>query len=228
MAGTRRKIQKKKKEEEERKEPLDVLGRDIMCLVMSYLDAHTLALSLLVSPLWNALASTNCLWAPKCEELWLQKVHIPRLSQIPGLTKLAAYSLSFMDGKRTRITKYDLSDHVWELHFNKAAPEYWRNLDTYWKGGRPLLRRYFHLDGSQTADPDDPTWGGHESCYCTVTSFIGEEQIREHYVRINRWPKMNVYRKQDWSWNMSNHLYCYSSIPDPHKQGGTGPFFSVV
>ncbi|KAM6544788.1 hypothetical protein CsatB_025524 [Cannabis sativa] len=195
MAGTRRKIQKKKKEEEERKEPLDVLGRDIMCL---------------------------------CEELWLQKVHIPRLSQIPGLTKLAAYSLSFMDGKRTRITKYDLSDHVWELHFNKAAPEYWRNLDTYWKGGRPLLRRYFHLDGSQTADPDDPTWGGHESCYCTVTSFIGEEQIREHYVRINRWPKMNVYRKQDWSWNMSNHLYCYSSIPDPHKQGGTGPFFSVV
>ncbi|XP_060960084.1 uncharacterized protein LOC115722955 isoform X2 [Cannabis sativa] len=193
MAGTRRKIQKKKEEEEERKDPLEVLGRDIMCLVMSYLDAHTLALSLLVSPPWNALASTNCLWAPK-----------------------------------TRITKYDLSDHVWELHFNKAAPEYWRNLDPYWKGGRPLLRRYFHLDGSQTADPDDPTWGGHESCYCTVTSFIGQEQIREHYVRINRWPKMNVYRKQDWSWNMSNHLYCYSSIPDPHKQGGTGPFFSVV
>ena len=110
----------------------------------------------------------------------------------------------------------------------QTAPEYWRNLDPYWKGGGPRLRRYFHPDGSLTADPGDKTWGGHESCYCIVTSYIGEEKIREHYVRINRWPRMFVYRKRDWSWKMSNHLYCYSSIPDARKQGGTGPLLSVV
>ncbi|PON36114.1 hypothetical protein PanWU01x14_330990 [Parasponia andersonii] len=133
-----------------------------------------------------------------------------------------------MDGKRTRVTKYDLCDHVWQFHFNKEAPEYWRNLDHFWKGGGPLRSRYFHPDGSLTADSGDKTWVGHESCYCVVTSYIGEEKIREHYVRINRWASMSVYRKQDWSWNMSNHLYCYSSIPDADKHGGTGPPFRVV
>ncbi|GAY42373.1 hypothetical protein CUMW_066350, partial [Citrus unshiu] len=69
---------------------------------------------------------------------------------------------------------------------------------------------YFHEDGSQTADP--------------VTSVVGEGKIREHYVRINRcWPHMLVSRKKDWSWEMSNILYCYSSVPDGHRVGGTGP-----
>lgn len=36
----------------------------------------------------------------QCEELWLDKAHIPRMSQAHGLSKLAAYSLSVMDGKR--------------------------------------------------------------------------------------------------------------------------------
>ncbi|KAL5542482.1 hypothetical protein UlMin_010192 [Ulmus minor] len=215
-------------EEEVLRDPLEVLGFNIMSKIFCSLDAHSLALSLLVSLGWNAVASSDRLWTSKCEELWLHKAHIPRSSQARGLSKLAAYSLSVMDGKRTRITKYDLSDHVWEFHFNKAAPEYWRNLDPYWKGCRPLMHRYFHLDGSQTADPDDTTWGGHESCFCIVTSFLGEKLMRDHYVRINRWPKLMVCRNQDWSWRLSNHLNCYTSIPDADKQGGTGPLFSVI
>lgn len=107
----------------------------------------------------------------------------------------------------------------------QGAPAYWLDLDPYWKGSGPLMRRYFHPDGSQTADPDDKVWGGHESCFSVVTSYIGDGTIREHYVRINRWPRMFVYRKQDWSWEMYNHLYCYSSIPDADKEGGTGPLF---
>ena len=90
------------------------------------------------------------------------------------------------------------------------------------------MRRYFHPDGSQTADPGDQVWGGHECCYSIVTSFVGGGKIREHYVRINRWPQMSVFRKPDWSWEMSNHLYCYSSIPDAGKEGGTGPRFPVL
>ncbi|KAL7177528.1 hypothetical protein ACSBR2_030816 [Camellia fascicularis] len=114
------------------------------------------------------------------------------------------------------------SDSLWK---RKAAPEYWQNLDPYWKGTGPPMRRYFHLDGTLTADPGDEAWGGHESCYSIVTSFVGDGKIREHYVRINRWPRLSVSRKHDWSWELSNYLYCYSSIPDAHKEGGTGPLF---
>ncbi|XP_039154720.1 uncharacterized protein LOC120286521 isoform X1 [Eucalyptus grandis] len=130
--------------------------------------------------------------------------------------------------RKTRITKYDLCDHAWEFHFSKAAPEYWRNLDAYWKGTGPPMHRYFHLDGSQSADPGDKVWGGHECCYSIVTSFIDDGKIREHYVRINRWPHMSVYRKQDWSWEMSNGVFFYASVPDADKLGGTGPLFPVV
>lgn len=207
------------------RDPLIVFGQDIMMMILSYLDARSVALSLLVSRGWHGVASRDALWSPKCEELWLGKAHIPRLSQVKGLSKLAAYLLSVMDGKRTRIMKEDLWDHVWEFRFNKLAPEYWRNLDPYWKGTQPLMHRFFHPDGSQTADPDDKVWGGHESCYSIVTSFLADGKIREHYVRINRWPGLLISRKQDWSWEMSNNIYCYSSVPDADKEGGTGPYF---
>ncbi|ESR33747.1 hypothetical protein CICLE_v10005680mg [Citrus x clementina] len=48
------------------------------------------------------------------------------------------------------------SDSIWSA---KVVPEYWRNLDPYWKGTSPLMHRYFHTDGSQTADPGDKETG---------------------------------------------------------------------
>nr|CAD1819019.1 unnamed protein product [Ananas comosus var. bracteatus] len=125
-----------------------------------------------------------------------------------------------------RVAKDDLCDHVWEYRFKKTAPEYWRNLDPSWKGTGPPMRRYFHLNGSHTADPDDKVWGGHECTFSIVTSYVGDGQIREHYVRINRWPPMRISRKEDWSWEMSNNLYVYNSVPDAEK-GTTGPLFPV-
>lgn len=90
------------------------------------------------------------------------------------------------------------------------------------------MHRYFHLDGSQSADPGDKVWGGHECCYCIVTSILEGGKIREHYVRINRWPQMLVSRKEDRSWEMSNSLYCYSSVPDVDQVGGTGPHIPLI
>lgn len=155
------------------------------------------------------------------------KAHIPRISKVGGLSKLAAYSLSVMDYKRTRITRNDLCDHVWVFHFTEAAPMYWRNMDPYWQGSGTPMRRYFHPDGSITADSDDVVWGGHESCYTVVTGLLEDGTIREHYVRINRWPQLSVKRKEDGSWELSNHLYCYTSVPDADREGGTGPPFPV-
>ncbi|KAK6161811.1 hypothetical protein DH2020_005192 [Rehmannia glutinosa] len=212
---------------EESLDPLVVFGSGIMMMILSKLDARSVAISRLVSNGWLEVASADKIWAPKCQELWLGKAHIPRISKDPGISKMAATSLSIMDGKRTRITRNDMCDHIWEFHFTEAAPEYWRNLDPYWQGTGPPMRRYFHPDGSITADPDDKVWGGHESSYTIVTGLLTDGKIREHYVRINRWQKMAVQRKPDWSWVLSNHLYYYSSLPDADKQDGTGPFFPV-
>ncbi|KAH0637394.1 uncharacterized protein [Solanum tuberosum] len=206
-------------------DPLVVLGSDIMLMILSCLDARSVALCLLVSCGWRGIASSDKIWSSKCEELWQGKTHLPRIAKVNDLSKLAVYSLSIMDGKRKRIRKEDLYDHVWEFHFTEAAPEYWRMLDPYWNGtGRPL-RRYFLPDGSQTAEPDDKIWGGHESCYSIVTSVLADGKIRAHYVRINRWPPMYVTRKEDWSWEISNNFCTYRSIPDADKKDGTGPLF---
>ncbi|KAJ8649740.1 hypothetical protein MRB53_002763 [Persea americana] len=228
----RERDKKRRREEEsedldEVRDPLMVFGSDILMMILTNLDARSVARSLLVSRGWCRVASSDRLWSPKCEELWLGKAHIPRISMVQGITRLQAYSFSIMDGKRRRILMDDLCDHTWEFRFKKTAPPYWLNLDPSWKGTGPPMHRYFHPDGTQTADPTDKVWGGHECRYSLVTSFVDEGRIREHYVRINRWPRMSVSRKEDWSWELSNHLYCYSSVPDADKNGGTGPFYSV-
>ena len=110
----------------------------------------------------------------------------------------------------------------------QGAPQYWRDLDPQWRGEGPALVRRFEADGSVGAEAGDMTWGGHESSYCIVTSFVGDGIIRDHYVRINRWPPMSVRRNRDWSWNMANNLCCYSTVPDPHKPGGTGPLLPAA
>ncbi|KAL8204611.1 hypothetical protein R6Q57_010234 [Mikania cordata] len=215
-------------------DPLVVCGLDVMLMILNRLDACSLASTLLVSRRWSTGASSDIIWSKKCEELWVGKAHLPHFLQTQGLSELSAYSLSVKDGKRNRITKEDLWDHAWEYHFREAfnlnfeAPEYWRNLDPYWTGEHSTMRRYFHPDGSQTADLNDQVWGGHESCYSIVTSFLADGKMRKHYVRINRWPPMCVARRQDWGWEMSNHLYCYSSVPDAHIKGGTGPYLPIV
>lgn len=105
----------------------------------------------------------------------------------------------------------------------QSAPEYWRDLDPYWRGAGSPMRRYFHPDGSITAESDDKVWGGHEASYTIVTGLLSDGKVREHYVRINRWPKMSVHRNPDWSWVLRNHLYCYTSIPN----AGTGPSYPI-
>ena len=57
-------------EEEEEEEviardPLEVFGRDIMMMILSNLDARSVALSLLVSRAWHGVASSDRLWSSK-------------------------------------------------------------------------------------------------------------------------------------------------------------------
>ncbi|KAJ3682427.1 hypothetical protein LUZ60_015000 [Juncus effusus] len=170
-------------EAEETRDPLLVLGSELVEKILECMDTRSMARCIVLSHGWHKIAG--------------------------------------------RITKEDLCDHVWEYRFQMTAPEYWRNLDPSWKQTGPPMRRYFHPDGSVTADPGDEVWGGHECTYSIITSYVGDGQIREHYVRINRWPPVKVTRMEDWSWEMANHLFCYNSMPDADKPGGTGPLFPV-
>ncbi|KAI3826644.1 hypothetical protein L1987_00694 [Smallanthus sonchifolius] len=71
------------------------------------------------------------------------------------------------------------------LRMAKGRPQ---NTGVTWTRAKDSsMHRYFHPDGSRTADSDDQVWGGHESCYSIVTSFLADGKMREHYVRINRW-----------------------------------------
>ncbi|KAK3153862.1 hypothetical protein QOZ80_2BG0182500 [Eleusine coracana subsp. coracana] len=210
-----------------RSDPVEVLGEHVMGRVMELLDARSVARCTAVSRGWHGVAADDRLWAPKCAELMAGKAHIPRLTLVRTGSKLSTYSMAMMDGKRSRITKEDLCDHAWEYRFTIAAPVYWRNLDPSWKHTGPPMRRYFHPDGYHSADPHDAVWGGHECTYTVITGYVGDGKIREHYVRINRWPPLKVSRKDDWSWELSNNLYRYNSVPDANKKGCTGPLFPV-
>ncbi|KAL6839349.1 hypothetical protein ACP4OV_030846 [Aristida adscensionis] len=250
----RRKRPRREDAEGRGSDPVEALGEGVMGLVMELLDARSVARCTAVSRAWRGVAADDRLWAPKCAELMAGKAHIPRLTLIRTGSKLSTYSMAMMDGKRSRITKEDLCDHAWEYRFTislmvhgimttvsvslassdviaskhtETAPEYWKDLDPSWKHTGPPMRRYFHPDGYHSADPHDAVWGGHECTYTVITSFVGDGQIREHYVRINRWPPMKVSRKDDWSWELSNHLCHYNSIPDADKKGCTGPLFPV-
>ena len=57
--------------DEVRRDPLEVFGRDIMLMIMNYLDARSVALSLLVSRGWHGVASSDKLWSPKVTYLVL-------------------------------------------------------------------------------------------------------------------------------------------------------------
>ncbi|KAK9087692.1 hypothetical protein Syun_030086 [Stephania yunnanensis] len=63
-----------------------------------------------------------------------------------------------------------------------GAPQYWQNIDPSWIGTGPPMHRYFHLDGRQTADPDDKAWGGHECNYSIETTFVDGGRIRQNYI----------------------------------------------
>ncbi|XP_042757932.1 uncharacterized protein LOC111882820 isoform X4 [Lactuca sativa] len=132
------------------------------------------------------------------------------------LSFLDAHSVASALVVSRRWRRVACSDTIW------SEKSVWRNLDPYWRGTGQPMHRYFHEDGSQTANVDDRVWGGNECCYSIVASFLADGNIRKHYVSVNSWPRLSISRRRDWGWEMSNRFYFYSSVPDAYKPGGTG------
>lgn len=69
--GSKRKKKRKRQDGEEKEksevlqDPLEVFGSDMMMMILSYLDAPSVALSLLVSRGWHGVASSDRLWSTK-------------------------------------------------------------------------------------------------------------------------------------------------------------------
>ncbi len=104
----------------------------------------------------------------------------------------------------------------------QAAPQYWRNLDPSWRGDRAPMRRYFHSNGTLTADANDPCWGGHEANYAVIDITGPGENFTKRFVRVNHWPMMQVHRKENWGWSLVSDFTVFDSLPD-YEKGGTGP-----
>ncbi|CAK9866917.1 unnamed protein product [Sphagnum jensenii] len=207
---------------EDVQDPVLVLGADLMLCMLKLLDVRSLARASVLSKKWKAVVQNDTLWLPKCKMLWEDKIHIPRTAVQTGLLKAVAYRIAVKDAKRTTITKEDLCDHVWEFRFKTAAPQYWRNLDPSWRGDRAPMRRYFHANGTLTADANDPCWGGHEANYTVIDITGPGENFTKRFVRVNHWPMMQVHRKENWGWSLVSDFTVFDSLPD-YEKGGTGP-----
>lgn len=67
-AGKKRRKKRRKEgddDDDDTMDPLVVFGSDIMLMILSYLDARSVALSLLVSRRWHGIASSDRLWTLK-------------------------------------------------------------------------------------------------------------------------------------------------------------------
>ena len=65
----KRKEKIKEEEEELSQDPLEVLGGDIMLMILKNLDARSVALSLLVSRAWHGVTSSDSIWSSKVKFL---------------------------------------------------------------------------------------------------------------------------------------------------------------
>ncbi|KAJ7538500.1 hypothetical protein O6H91_11G051100 [Diphasiastrum complanatum] len=148
-------------------DPAERLGSDVMQLhIFSNLDARSLAQCSLVCKRWKGLSQVDSLWAPLCFQLWQRRAHLPlRLMHAKyPVGAYEVYSISMADSLQKELLREEMCARIWEIQVKPSCGPYWISLDPSSHGGAPL-RRYFHCDGSLTADVNDPIWGGQESCW---------------------------------------------------------------
>lgn len=78
-----RKKKKKKMGKEGSRDPLEVFGMDLMLRILIKLDAHSVALSSLVSRRWHLVASSDPLWSLKVTPIPFHFVELSCSSCLP-------------------------------------------------------------------------------------------------------------------------------------------------
>ncbi|KAJ8448589.1 hypothetical protein Cgig2_012233 [Carnegiea gigantea] len=162
---------------------------------------------------------------PAAIMLWTGKAHIPRLAKVSGLSQLARHSRAVIDSKRSA-SQGRIYVTLPGASISLRLPHHIGKILTHTGEVQAVLCAAIStLMESTLQTQRTRIWGGHE-CSCTiVTGIVGDGKVRENYVRVNRWPRLAVLRREDWGWEMSNVVCAYSSIPDADIEGGTGPIF---
>ena len=145
---------------------LSQLPDDILCSVMSFLDANELCKMRMVNNKIKRLASKNSAgWDHLCEHLWKSKIHVAREAQEELKSSsssgergderaMSAYRISLLDGNnRDHITREELifdpstgTGTIWSFRFKEAAGIDWTTSDP-WYNHQPSRKMVFLDNG---------------------------------------------------------------------------------
>jgi hypothetical protein len=122
-------------------EYLPVIPDDLLCRVISYLDAPSLCRMRLVNSFCYKLASSNEAWGDLCLSTWKRKVHVPA-EAIHMDNRMLAFLYYVEDAKRRHHVTldelcYDTPGRstVWSFRFKRSAGSEWTSLDPWYNGG---------------------------------------------------------------------------------------------
>ncbi len=155
-----------------RPKKLSQLPDDVLCNLMSFLDAHTLCKMRVLNQKLKRLASKNSAgWDHLCQNLWKTKIHVSKLarqelqssSSSSSINRnerrdegaMSAYRISILDAEnRDHLTPEELifdpetgTGTIWSFRFKEAAGIDWTSADP-WYNHQPCRKMVFLEDGS--------------------------------------------------------------------------------
>jgi hypothetical protein len=148
------------------------LPDDVLCKVMSFMDATTLCIMRVLNRKFKRSASKNSAgWDNLCRNLWKEKIHVSRQAQQELLRSspttninsyrsadegaMPAYRISLVDGlNRDHLTREELmfdpdtgTGTIWSFRFKEAAGSDWTSSDP-WYDHHPCRKMVFLENGT--------------------------------------------------------------------------------
>lgn len=166
--------------------PFESLPDEVICSVLSYLDAELLLEMRCLSRSLRVLASKNSAgWSDLCKRLWKDKIHVlPQARQTAEVDSMTAYRLSVQDAKnRNHIEPHELifnpetqKGTIWSFRFKEAAGTDWTSWDPWYRGNS--CRRMVLLPNGDVKEYRSPITNNDRG----GDAFLGETPFAEHIV----------------------------------------------
>jgi len=151
----------------ETEDRLSALPEDILCRILTFIDARSLLRVRGMSTQFRRNATLNASgWDNLCVSLWKDKIHVsPAARSAFSVNSLEAYKLSVQDSlQRDHISREELcfdaetmQGTVWSFRFKESAGSDWTVQDP-WFNGMPCRKMVFLVDGTvQQYETEAPT-----------------------------------------------------------------------
>mmetsp|Transcript_51500 Transcript_51500/g.110357 ORF Transcript_51500/g.110357 Transcript_51500/m.110357 type:complete len:335 (-) Transcript_51500:126-1130(-) len=183
--------------------------------VLSFAGPRDILQAAAVDSVWAELLLHDDVWAPLCQSLWRDKIHVKEYSEERCFR---AYWKSVVEGRRTAISTAELCAFRWWSRMKSGAGEAWTSEDPWWQG-READIRYYHSDFTTSSARRGP------GCWRFVPSCNKEEMPEGNLIRHSRggmeFPTHHTARTSKWGWVIQNCWSISASFPLPFK--GTDP-----